>query len=84
VENFKKALDEGRLIIGRNSVMKALRKSEVSKVFLASNCPEGVEDDFKHYASLTGASLEKLDLSNEELGVACKKPFPILVLALKK
>lgn len=81
---IKKMLKAGNLIIGTERSVKGLKSGKVQKVLLSSNCPAGVEKDINYYAGLSGAEFHKLDYPNDELGVICKKPFSISVLALLK
>lgn len=81
---IKKMLKAGNLIIGTERSVKWLKSGKVQKVLLSSNCPAGVEKDISYYAGLSGAEFHKLDYPNDELGVICKKPFSISVLALLK
>lgn len=80
---LKDALKEKKLIIGAQAVLKALKQKKTKKVYLASNCPEKISSEIEHYAKLAGASVVKVNRPNDELGVFCKKPFSISVLAIK-
>jgi ribosomal protein L30E len=51
---------------------------------LSANCPARVEKDINYYAGMGNAEMQKLDYANDELGVICKKPFSISVLAFLK
>jgi large subunit ribosomal protein L30e len=81
---IKKMLKEGSLILGTERSIKSLRLGRVEKVLLSKNCPEKVESNVNRYSNLNGTAVEKLDLPNDELGIICKKPFSISVLALVK
>lgn len=81
---IKKMLKSGSLILGTRRSMKKLRLGKVEKILVSSNCPAIVEKDFSYYSGLAGAEIQKLDYPNDELGVICKKPFSISVLALLK
>ena len=59
------------------------KMNELKKVYVSSNCPEDVLSDLEHYAKIHGVELVKLKENNEELGIICKKPFPISVLSLE-
>jgi len=83
-KEIKKMLKSGNLVIGTERTIKNLRLGKVQKVLLSSNCPINVEKDISYYAGLSGAEFHKLDYPNDELGVICKKPFFISVLALLK
>ena len=81
---IKKMLKSSNVIIGTGRSIKNLRLGKVQKVFLSSNCPAGIEKDLSYYAGLSGAEVHKLEYPNDELGVVCKKPFSISVLAVLK
>ena len=81
---IKKMLKTGNLILGTERAMKNLRLGKIEKVMVSLNCPAKVEKDIGYYAGLAGAEVQKLDYQNDELGVICKKPFSISVLAVVK
>ena len=81
---IKQLIKAGNVIIGTEKTVKSLRLGKVEKVLLSSNCPASVEKSINHYAAMNGTELHKLDFPNDELGVICKKPFSISVLALAK
>ena len=81
---IKKMLKLGNIIIGTERTIKSLKLGRIAKVLVSSNCPAKVEKDISYYVGLSGAELHKLDYPNDELGVICKKPFSISVLALTK
>ena len=84
IEDIKKAIKEKKIIIGTDRTIKALKLGKAEKVFLTSNCPEGVKEDIEHYGRLGNVKIIKLKQPNDELGTLCKKPFPISVLSFKK
>jgi ribosomal protein L30E len=61
-----------------------LKNKELVKIFLASNAPATFVKDVEYYSSLSKVEIEKLDIPNDELGVACKKPFSIAAIGMKK
>lgn len=81
---IKKMLKSDNLIIGTERTLKSLKIGKVERVILSSNCPPDVESDMNHYAGISGVEISKIDYPNEELGIMCKKPFSISVLALLK
>ena len=81
---IKKLLKSANVILGTGRAIKSLKLGRVEKVLVSSNCPAGVEKNINYYAGLTGAEFHKLEYPNDELGVICKKPFSISVLALVK
>ena len=84
ISEIKKALKEGKAIIGTERTLKNLKLGKVSKIFLTSNCPEDVEEDVKYYSKLAKVEVVKLKQPNDELGALCKKPFSVSVLSVIK
>jgi len=82
MNEIKKLLGNEKLIIGTNRVMKNLRVSKVEKIFVCSNCNEEVLEDIKHFAEMTETIVEELKVTNDELGVVCKKPFSVSVIGI--
>ncbi len=80
---IKKAIEENKLIIGYKEVMQAVRSGEVAKVIVARNVEETRMADLKDLVTVSGVELVELSQANDELGVICKKPFSISVLAIK-
>ncbi|MBI1936291.1 ribosomal L7Ae/L30e/S12e/Gadd45 family protein [Candidatus Woesearchaeota archaeon] len=81
---IKKLAKAGNIIIGSDRAIKSLKSGNVQKILLCSNCPAGLEKDAGYYAGINGAEVIKLSYQNDELGVICKKPFPISILAVLK
>ena len=81
---IKKILKAGNVVIGTEKAIKNLKLGKVQKILVSSNCPANVERDLDYYAGLSGAEFHKIHYANDELGVICKKPFSISVLALLK
>ncbi len=80
LEELKKALKEKSLVMGLDKITKKLKMGKLKKVFVAKNCPIGIVKDLEYYSKINKVELVKLDKSNEEIGMICKKPFSILVL----
>ena len=81
---IKKMLKSGNAMVGTEKTMKNLKLGRIEKVLVSSNCPDRIEKDISYYAGLTGTEIHKLEYPNDELGVICKKPFSISVLAVLK
>jgi len=75
---------QGLLVIGTNTVLKGLKTSKLSKVLIAKNCPEIVKNRVLQYAKLQEVEVIELEWDNEALGSACRKPFTINVVGVKK
>jgi large subunit ribosomal protein L30e len=84
MKELKTKLQEGKVILGKDRVLKGLKNGGLNKVYLASNCPSDLKGDIEHYTKLSGIPVLTLNLSNEEVGIFCKKNFFISVLAVKE
>ena len=81
---IKAAIERKKLIIGFNSVRKALLKKELKRVILASNCPKEMRERLFHYANVSNIPIDVLDEDSTALGITCKKGFNVLVVGIKK
>jgi len=84
ISELKKNLKSERLVLGTSLTLKNMKLGNLTKVFLSSNCPDGVKKDVDYYSSLGTCSVENLKIPNEELGIVCKKPFSVSVVGLLK
>ena len=84
VTEIKSNLKNKRLVLGTKLTVKQLKRGNVAKVFISSNCPAPVMRDVSHYSQLGSTALEQLDIPNSELGTICKKPFSVSVVGLLK
>jgi large subunit ribosomal protein L30e len=82
IEDIKRHLKEGKVLIGSEEVLKGLRKGVLSRIIMASNCNPGTADDIRHYSKIAGAEVTEASIPNDELGVVCKKPYAISVLGI--
>ncbi|MFT4344099.1 MAG: ribosomal L7Ae/L30e/S12e/Gadd45 family protein [Candidatus Woesearchaeota archaeon] len=83
-EDIKKLIQTHTVTYGTNEVLRSMRSGKVSKVYLASNVPQSIEDDFTHNAKITTTEVEKLDIPNDELGLIFKRIHPILAVGVMK
>jgi large subunit ribosomal protein L30e len=81
---IRKLMADKRLVLGTAQAMKLVRLGKLAKVYLSSNCPPDVKSDLQKYCGLAGIECQDLLVSNEELGVWCKKPFAISVVGVLK
>lgn len=84
MEEIRKNLETGKLVLGLKRTLKLMRKSSLDKIFLASNCPEMIAEDIMHYSNLASVEVVKLEMPCDELGTLCRKPFPVTVASLMK
>lgn len=77
---LKEKIQSGKIALGKEMVLKALKLKKLDKVFLAKNCPKMVKEDLHYYAKLAQVPVVELEQDNEELGVLCKKNFFIATI----
>jgi len=80
MKDLQELIKEKRLIIGTDRVLKMLKNEQLTNISIASNCPENVKEDIKHYSKIFNVKLVELKETNQELGIICKKPFSISVI----
>lgn len=83
-ESIRKLVNSKQALIGSEQTLDMARKGRLSKVFIASNCPDSTRKDLERYRKLSDFKLSLLDITNEELGTICKKPFSISVISVPK
>lgn len=83
-EEIRKNLITKKLIIGTDETLKNIRKGLITKVYVASNCPEDLMKDLRRYSKISGFEIFDTKLPNDELGAVCKKPFNIALLGVLK
>ena len=81
--DIRKDIQEKEIIIGTERTMRGMKNKNISRVYVASNCPNEIKEDIVHYGKIGKIEVINLKENNEELGVICKKPFPISVLGIK-
>ncbi len=84
IDEIKNNLKSKRLVLGAGVAVKSLKRGSLAKIFLSSNCTESLKKDIAYYCGISGCPAETLDIPNEELGVVCKKLFPVSVVGLLK
>lgn len=80
LKQLKSQLLSGKVVVGMDCVMKNLKSGVLKRIFIASNCRQDVREDLHHYAKLQDVEVVDVDLSNEELGILCKKNFMVSVV----
>ena len=84
MKEIRENLLAGKIIIGNDRVSKELKNGKITSVFIAKNCSESIKNNLHQYAKLSNTPLVELDISNEELGIFCKKNFFVSVLGTIK
>ena len=75
---------ENRLLVGVSNVIKGLKYGVMEEVILTPNCLELYSKQINELATISNTTINTADMSNRELGSACKKPFSISVVGIKK
>ena len=83
-EEIRHSIEAGKSVIGTDVTLKELKRGNLVKVFLSSNVQAEVKNEMNHYASIVETEVVELELSNEELGIVCKKPFAVSIFGIKK
>ncbi|MBI4151686.1 ribosomal L7Ae/L30e/S12e/Gadd45 family protein [Candidatus Woesearchaeota archaeon] len=83
LNEVKTEVQKGTIVAGGARVLQFLKEGKLSKVYLARNCPSPLRSDVEHYARLAEVPLVDLEITNEELGVVCKKNFFVSVLGVR-
>jgi len=76
---LRSAIGTGKVAVGTNETVKAVKKGSVKLVILTRNCPEST---IKKIGRKKGTPVYRFDGTNMELGAACGKPFPISILSI--
>lgn len=85
IENeIKRALKEGKLVMGSRSVIRAAKLGRLGSLIYASNAPGGVVKDIRYYTGMSGASAQEFPGNSVQLGELCGKPFAVLLLGITK
>jgi large subunit ribosomal protein L30e len=79
LENLRKAIKDGKLVIGSEKTEKLLKKGGAKEVFVASNCDEDLKERLKTYAEISDCKFNVLKENANDIGAICKKPFSISV-----
>lgn len=79
---LRKLLAEKKLVIGAERTMKYLKLGKLKQVYASRNCAQSTKDDLAHDSKLAKVDFKLLENSSAELGVFCKKPFPVAVVGV--
>lgn len=83
-QEIRKLQEQDKLIIGYNNVESAVQDKQTSQVIVASNAEDSRSKRMTRYCKLSDIECSLVDLRNDQLGNACRKPFSISFLAVKK
>ena len=81
LNEIKDAIRNNALIFGKKEVFKILLKTEkAKKIIVAENCPALILDELKKVSG--SVEIAVFPGSSMDLAVICKRPHPVLVLAI--
>lgn len=81
-KELSRAMLTGKVILGADRSLKAVKRGEAKMILLASNCPEEVAEDFMHYSKIAGIKVVRLKKNSRELGIVCGVPFTVSVVSV--
>ena len=82
--NIKVTYKTGKIIYGKNQVLKYLRENQFAMLIVSNNCPQELMNKLNYYNSLLKDKLyiHKYKSSSWDLGLACAKPYMISVMGI--
>ncbi|UCD00884.1 MAG: 50S ribosomal protein L30e [Promethearchaeota archaeon] len=82
--NIKVAYKTGKIIYGKNQILKNLRENPFKMLIVSNNCPTELMSQLNYYNSLLKDKLfiYKYKGSSWDLGLACAKPYMISVIGV--
>ncbi len=84
LQEIKASLLSDKIIFGTERTLQFLKQDKLANVFISLNAPDEVKTDIASYCETNDCGAEQLSISNQELGVICKKQFPVSVVGLLK
>lgn len=78
------AVDTGKVILGSNKTIQAIKLGNGELVILAANAPKTLKDDVETYARLSDIPVYTFEGSSVELGSICGKPFTVTTLIVQE
>lgn len=78
------AVDTGKVILGSNKSIQAIKLGNGELVVLAANAPKTLKEDVEVYSNLSEIPVHTFDGSSVELGSICGKPFTVSVLVVQE
>lgn len=78
------AVDTGKVILGSNKSIQAIKLGNGELVVMAENAPKNVKADIEAYSKLSEMPVYTFKGSSVELGSICGKPFTVSVLVVQE
>lgn len=83
-KDIAELIKKGKTVLGSRSVIRQAKGSNLSAVYMASNCPEEMKKQLAVYAALGNFTIHRLEANSVVLGEICGKPFTTLALGVRK
>ncbi len=82
--DIKGAMKKEKVVMGSRSVIKSVKNGKAASVIYASNLPKTVLRDLNRYLNISKMELKEFEGNSAELGELLGKPFPVLMLGIRK
>jgi len=79
---IRKAIETGKVLIGTEECMNALKNKNVKLIIYADNIPKDTVSDLEYYCKLLEVPFYRFKGSSVDLGTVAGKPYVISVLAI--
>ncbi|MEM0106741.1 MAG: 50S ribosomal protein L30e [Candidatus Micrarchaeaceae archaeon] len=76
------AVDSGNVVLGANSVAKAMHENKAKLVIAVTNSKQNNLLDIEHMAKIAGIKVSIIEGTPNALGAVCGKPYQISMLAI--
>ena len=80
--DLKEIIKSKKFNIGSEITLKKLKNNELKTIFIAKNCKPATKEDIEKYAKSTKVEIVLLDMTKDDLGMACKKPYEVSVISV--
>lgn len=81
-EELREAEATGKLLLGSNETLDAVRSGKAQLVILSSTCPRDVEEDIRRNAAENEIPIFFYSGDSEDLGLVLGEPFLVSVLSV--
>ena len=84
IKIIKSALKEKKVIIGYKQVLRQIKIGNPEIIIYANNLPKDKLEELEHNTKTGSIKTCKFPKDSIELGLVCKKPFSVSILAIKR
>jgi len=79
---IRKAMETGKIILGTDKSLKALKSGEAKLIIYAANCNKESKEDLDYYSNLGTVQTLEYKGTGVDLGMVCGKPFVVSMIAV--